>query len=53
MDCGVKPANDDLMRTLFRPAGEELLAGRWCREEREQRMGLLARLVPIRLLSKA
>jgi hypothetical protein len=32
--------NDDgLMRTLFRAAGEELLAGRECREKREQRMG--------------
>jgi len=43
MDCRVEPANDDdLMRTLFHAAGEELLAGRWCRQEREQRMGLLA-----------
>jgi hypothetical protein len=29
MDCRVEPANDDdLMRTLFHAAGEELLAGR-------------------------
>ena len=36
MNCRVKPANDDdLMRTLFHAAGEELLAGRWCCEERE------------------
>ena len=40
MDCRVKPANgDDLMRTLFHAAGEELLAGRGRREKREQRMG--------------
>ena len=42
MDCRVKPANDDLMRTLFHAAGEELLAGRGRREKREQRMGQLA-----------